>query len=45
MAGVFVCHGCGVKGDVITIARLHLEQTKGGSTFSEALQWLEEEFG
>jgi DNA primase len=39
--GVFVCHGCGIKGDVIDVAR----QTQGFTTRKEAAEWLVQTFG
>ncbi len=41
IAGVFTCHACGVKGDVIDIAKFYLEQMREPATFSDALAWLE----
>lgn len=43
VVGVFTCHACGVKGDVITVAMFHLGLTEGElATFLRALEWLEE---
>jgi DNA primase len=43
VAGAFTCHACGVKGDVIDVAKLYLELTEGGDhLFSRAMSWLEE---
>jgi len=48
IAGAFICHACGVKGDVIAIAQEHLIRQRTESapevTFSSVLDWLEEEF-
>ena len=43
LTGRFVCHACGIKGDVIDLAKLHLEVETGGRVaFEDVLAWLEE---
>ena len=46
LAGIFFCHACGIKGDVIDVAKEHLarERTPDAPpvTLTTALEWLEE---
>lgn len=38
--GKFVCHGCGVRGDIVDLAMAYLQSP----TIQDAMRWLEEEF-
>lgn len=44
-AGRFTCHGCGVRGDVIDLAKMHLGIEGKEDATQKALDWLASEFG